>query len=268
MALGFSMVFPGISAATMAVFLNIYSKLLEEISSVHFKSIFSKSLYKKHDWQFLALISLGILASLLIFLVLAPGLIEKYNLEFYGLVFGFTLSSLLPLFKKIPFKFSSAGLILLAGFISFFLISFTQGQDIFSFDRLGFTSMLLAGFITSVACILPGLSGSYILVLLGLYEPLLLAFKQFEAAKITGFTLAFCITLLSMSHIMRFLLKKFPKASLSLIFGLILGTLPSIVPAFDESVQGFAQESPAYFLFFSFLGVLPLSLLMVFSRRS
>lgn len=89
---------------------------------------------------------------------------------------------------------------------------------------------VLGGAIAITAMILPGISGSFILLLLGLYTPVLAAVKNFEIGKLLLFLTGCIVGLLTFSHILSWLLKKYRELTLTFLVGLMVGTLPKIWP--------------------------------------
>jgi putative membrane protein len=91
-------------------------------------------------------------------------------------------------------------------------------------------NFVLGGAIAITAMILPGISGSFILLLLGLYTPVLAAVKNFEIGKLLLFLTGCIVGLLTFSHVLSWLLRKYRELTLTFLVGLMIGTLPKIWP--------------------------------------
>ncbi|GAM63258.1 membrane protein [Vibrio ishigakensis] len=89
---------------------------------------------------------------------------------------------------------------------------------------------MLAGAIAICAMILPGISGSFILLLIGMYAPVLAAVKGFQIDILALFLVGCVGGLLSFSHLLSWLLKRFRDFTLMFLVGLMIGTLPKIWP--------------------------------------
>jgi len=149
---------------------------------------------------------------------------KEYSLEFYSLIFGSILVSLLPLFLKIQKNFKTY-LFLICSFAMnfwfFYLLkdSFISAQDIDSY------MLLPAGFVAAIALVVPGVSGSYILILFELYETLLMGLKNMNMLLIWYFLIGLVLGLVVMVNMMKWVLKQYFNETVATIIGLILGSL-------------------------------------------
>ena len=269
--LGLSMALPGLSGGTMAFIMGIYEKLIGEISKFkfqHIKKLFSFLTFKKQavkqsllffwtswDWTFLIPLVFGSLFSGILFVFLAPFLIEKYSLQFYSLVCGLVLASLWKPFQEMKKNGKN---------LSIFFISFLANLMFFIFgesfslspgsEYLSFPIFLPVGFLVSLALIVPGLSGSYLLVLFDLYEKTLLALKEGDMPIIICFLLGVLIGIFSTAKLIRKMLKNHFDKSMAVILGLILSSLYAIYPLPKESLEdifSFDAQTKVFWLFFA-----------------
>ncbi len=234
---------PGISGGTMAFVLGIYKKLIFEISKTgpkHFKSIRPYLLFKKkpkspffwnnYDWAFLSPLLLGLLLAVFLFVALAPELIERWALPFYSALVGLVLASL---FK--PFREMKKTRRTLTLFCMFFLLSggvFVFGENLFSFPAKNPSPFLFfpAGFVVAGTLIIPGLSGSYILLILGLYEKTLLALKAGDLPIIFCFFVGALLGIFFMARWMNYFLKNHFDETMAFVSALLLTSLYAIYP--------------------------------------
>jgi putative membrane protein len=95
---------------------------------------------------------------------------------------------------------------------------------------LSLVNVFVAGMLAISAMMLPGLSGSFMLMLAGLYEPILNALKSFQLDIILSFMLGASIGILAFSHVLSFLFRRFPFQVYALLTGVMLGSLNRIWP--------------------------------------
>ena len=126
--------------------------------------------------------------------------------------------------------------------------------------------IFLCGIICSLAMILPGISGAYILIILGTYEFLIKKISDFSAeldsiTTIVIFGFGFLIGVIIFSRIIKYLLKSFKKQTFVTLIGLIIGSLPKILPIKSKNNLSFFENLIEFFfnnptsIFFIFLGI-------------
>ena len=251
--LGLSMVFPGISGGTMAFIMGIYEKLIKEISNFkieHVKKLalcfsFNKAQIKSNlsflknswDWSFLIPLMLGALLALILFIKWADFLINKYFLEFYSVIFGLILGTVLFTFQKAQ-KNKIFFLFFLGSFFLNFIL-FSYGFEFSYFKDSPAFIFLPVGFLLSIALIVPGLSGSYLLLILGLYEQTIGILKNLEFFVIFIFIIGMAFGFVLTAKLMQKMLDKYFNQSVAVILGLMLGSLYSIYPLEKSSLTDF-----------------------------
>lgn len=171
MVIGLANIIPGVSGGTMMVAMGLYDKLIYSIT--HLKSNFKESL------KFLFPIFLGAGAAILLLARLFEFLFDNYpiptNLAFCGLILG----SLPPILKNVKGKKINTSCIL-AGLIFFALVIFmafeAEGSPSDKVIQLNFMEvimMFIVGVIAAATMVIPGVSGSMVLMLMGYYQPIL-----------------------------------------------------------------------------------------------
>ncbi|MCF6288545.1 MAG: DUF368 domain-containing protein [Proteobacteria bacterium] len=231
-AMGAADVVPGVSGGTIALLTGIYPRLINAIASVDvaaLKFLLSgniKSFWKKIDGNFILLLLVGIVSA---FALLAHSI--KQALEFYPILtwsffFGLIIASSILIIKQIPHKKILGWLWLIPG-IAFGVWISSQGAIAFPNSQL---AIFIAGMIAICAMILPGISGSFILILLGMYEILITAVTEREITTILIFMLGAVIGLLVFSRIIKLVLSKYYQTTLFFLSGLMLGSLLKIWP--------------------------------------
>ena len=260
-ALGLSMVLPGISGGTMAFVMGIYEKLIKEISNFkiqHIKTLifcfsFNKNqlktnfliLKKEWDWPFLIPLLIGAVIALILFVSWAGDFIIQYSLEFYSIIFGLILASAIPTLQSAQKNLSFFLFLFGSFFLNFFLFAFGSeffsiGSELVSIPKeISSLIFLPVGFLVSMALIVPGISGSYLLLVLGLYEKTLSALKSLDLLVISAFTVGVILGFLLTAKLIQKMLKKYWNQSLAVILGLMLGSLYAVYPLEKSSLNDF-----------------------------
>lgn len=232
MAMGAADVVPGVSGGTIAFISGIYQELLESINQVNFKNI--KLLFKegfKPFWEaingnFLASLLLGIAISVVSFAKGISYLLHHHPIELWSFFFGLVLSSVLFVGKDIErSKWSSWLAIALGALIALYITQLRVGAFA---DNPWY--LFLSGALAICAMILPGISGSFILVLLGSYETVLNAIHQRDLQTIAIIGIGAIVGLLSFSKVLKWTFEHYKNTTLALLTGFILGSLNKIWP--------------------------------------
>ena len=267
MAMGAADAVPGVSGGTIAFISGIYEELITTISNVNL-SLFSTlknegfgAMWSKLNGNFLVALLTGIIVSFVSFMRLAKYLIENHPILIWSFFFGLIIASILFVGKQITRWNIGVIVTLLIGAITAYFI--TSLPSLSSNENPWF--LTIAGAIAICAMILPGISGSFILVILGAYKTLSDAIHDFDFKKIGLFVLGAVIGLLSFSRVLKWLFKNYHNLTLALLTGFIFGSLNKIwpwkkiisyrinskgveVPFQDESISPFSFEGENQFL--------------------
>jgi putative membrane protein len=231
-AMGAADVVPGVSGGTIAFISGIYEELLETISKVNLDAL--KVLMKdgiKAAWNhingnFIAALLSGIAISIISLAKLITYLMEFHTIILWSFFFGLILSSIYLVGKKIKQWNVQKVISLIIGSAIAFYITILPPMS--SPDALWF--IFLSGAIAICAMILPGISGSFILLLLGSYEYVLTSLKDVKITIIAVFA-AGCVTgLLSFSRFLNWMFKKHHDLTVALLTGFLVGSLNKIWP--------------------------------------
>jgi putative membrane protein len=247
MLMGVAEIIPGVSGGTLAFITGIYKELIDSIKSVNLDSL--KLLFKfqfKNFWyqingNFLSTLLMGMIVSILVLSRFIAFLLDSHQFKIWGFFFGLILCSAFIIFKSISkltpvsYFLLSLGLVL-SGYISLVAPSSTPNTNIFIF---------LSGAIAISAMILPGISGSFILVFLSKYEFILNSLNSFETNVLLIF-LAGCITgLVTFSRLLSYLFKNYYDNVVSMLVGFLFGSLIKIWP-FYEIIELNQDNEPLY----------------------
>ena len=271
--MGTADVVPGVSGGTMAVALGIYWRLLAAISSLNVAAVrallrfdIKRALGIVH-WRFLCCLFFGIALALIVMVrvVKLPLLIEKEPQNVYAVFFGLVLASTVVLTRRIP-KWNKTQVLVMT-------LSIAVGYAIVNIvpvstpDDPGF--LFVSGCVAICAMLLPGISGSFILLILGKYSYVLTAVEglmRFDLGQlrvVVPFALG-CLTGLALfSRFLGWLMRKWHDTVLAGLSGLLFGTLWRIWPyqhLRHELVRGKMKvvEAHAYFPDSFGMGVLAL----------
>ena len=232
-AMGAADVVPGVSGGTIAFISGIYEELLNSISSFNFSliNVFKnegfKSVWIKVNGNFLVSLFVGILISVLSLAKLIESMLENHPIVIWSFFFGLVLASIIYIGKQITKWTKGSFLCLILGAILAFYIT-TLNPMVSANSSPWF--LFLAGMIAICAMILPGISGSFILVLLGAYKPVLNALNTKDFVSIIIFLVGAVIGLLSFSRILKWLFSTYKNYTLATLTGFIIGSLNKIWP--------------------------------------
>lgn len=233
MAMGAADVVPGVSGGTIAFISGIYEELLTSISNINFslfktfKSDGFKAVWKLLNGNFLISLFIGIFISILSLAKVIKYLLENHSILLWSFFFGLVLASLIYIAKQITkWDFISFFVLILGAILAYYIT--TLNPLISENSSPGF--LFLAGAIAICAMILPGISGSFILVLLGAYKPVLDAVSSKDFKTILIFMAGAVIGLLTFSRVLKWLFKHYKNLTLAALTGFIIGSLNKIWP--------------------------------------
>ncbi|MCM5507573.1 MULTISPECIES: DUF368 domain-containing protein [Vibrio] len=232
LAMGAADVVPGVSGGTIAFITGIYDTLLESIRRINpsligvLKRDGVKAAFNHINGFFLIALFGGVLTSIATLAKLISWLLVTHPIPLWSFFFGLILVSVFHILKQIEKRTFSRLIFLLLG------VGFAYSITILKPLQMDPTSInvMFAGAIAICAMILPGISGSFILLLIGMYSPVLGAVKSLDITILLLFLTGCVIGLLSFSHVLSWLLKRFRDITLIFLTGLMIGTLPKIWP--------------------------------------
>lgn len=255
---------PGISGGVVAFVAGFYEEFiysLQKINNKAFKLLIGgrfKSLYQYTNGQFLSLLILGMIISYFSISKILDYLIVHYDLYVWSAFFGMIIGSIYFIAKDFGSWNRKYLAYLLCGVIAGVGISFLEPAK----ENSNLIFVFFCGIISVSGMTLPGLSGSFILILLGNYVLLLVdsvnaLFDTFaniiqwdfswfydperiELLKVLAvFSFGSLVGLVSLSHLLAYVLKRFKKATYAVIIGFIAGSLGVVWPWKDEIYEGF-----------------------------
>ena len=286
MAMGAADVVPGVSGGTIAFISGIYEELLTSISAIKFSSIkLLKEKGLKVFWEtingnFLVALVVGIFISILSLAKLISWLLENEPILVWSFFFGLVLASILFIGKQITkWTILSVVLFLIGALVAYYI---TTLQPLVS-ENSSPLFLFLAGALAICAMILPGISGSFILVLLGAYKPVLDAIHDRDFKLLALLASGAIIGLLSFSKILKWLFNHYKNLTLAVLTGFILGSLNKIwpwketltwrtnshglqVPFNEQSISPFSFEGDAQLTMAIFLAVIGFAVIIILEK--
>ncbi len=237
--IGVADIIPGVSGGTMALIFGIYPRLIRAINSFDIKWLHGiikldlNTIVHRPNFQFLIPLLLGMISAVLFFtrVIPLPGLIHTHAEIIYGLFFGLVLGAVPSLIWEM------GGLS--RGKFQFIMLGFVAGYCILNMIPVttpntgGF--IFLSGMIAISAMILPGISGSFILLMLKKYAFIFDAIGQFNLVVIIPFALGVIMGLILFSRLLAWALASRYREIMSLIVGLLVASLWIIWP-FQERI--------------------------------
>lgn len=238
MAMGAADVVPGVSGGTLAFILGIYERLLNAISAINLQAVRLlwqgrfKALWQHIDGTFLLCLVTGILFSIFSLASLLSWLLEHRPVPVWAFFNGLILTALPILLSAVKWTLWRS-LLFAAGALVALGIGMLTAVELEPANWMFF----VAGAIAICAMILPGISGSFILLLLGMYTPVILAIRELQFSVLLLFAAGCIIGLLSFTHFLKWLLQRCHDATLALLTGVVVGAMYRLWPWQDSGVM-------------------------------
>ncbi|MCL2759914.1 MAG: DUF368 domain-containing protein [Treponema sp.] len=234
--LGITAIIPGFSVATMAVVFNVYDRLINVIVP-NVKKILAA-------WLFWLPLIIGGAAGLFFFSKVFTVLFDKFNIPTYWFFIGVIAGSIPLIYSRVcdhsqeqkGLKLPSLPVIICfviaVGVMVFIaIIKPEEGAVVYTELTLHvFGLIVLAGVLSAIAMIVPGISGAFILLVIGFYRTILQAVSELNIPLILPFILGAIIGLLVSAAFVRFLLLKAPRQTYGAVLGLVAGSILVLFP--------------------------------------
>lgn len=239
MAMGIAEVIPGVSGGTIAFITGVYEKLLDAIKAINpslittLKNDGIKGVWEAVNGTFLVALFGGMGVSIILFTKLITGLMETNKELLWAFFFGLIVASTIFIGKQIKhWNISTGGFLLLGLAVAYYI---TIGVPAQGSDSL--IMVFFSGAIAISAMILPGISGSFILLLMGMYQIILPAVSEFiETRSMDSFVIvavfaAGCLVgILTFSNVFSWTFKKYKEQTLAVLTGFMVGSLNKVWP--------------------------------------
>ncbi|MEE2035739.1 DUF368 domain-containing protein [Nocardiopsis sp. CT-R113] len=276
-AVGASEALPGISGGTVALIVGLYDSLIG--GAGHMVSGIKRYVtdvprgrgkeraqeqFRQVDWSVLVPALVGMAVFLVLAAVLLAPLVDAYTQYAYALFFGLVLACLWIPYTGAgrPWKAGHYAVALVFA-VAAFLLTGLPGANLPTHPVIVF----LAAAVAVCALVLPGLSGSFILLTLGLYEPTINAVGDFDIAYLSVFALGMLTGLSLFVKLLQFLLENFHHMTLVVLTGLMAGSLRALWPWQTESRELLTPTDVPVTVAFMVVGFAIVTAAIVWERR-
>ncbi len=246
MVVGVANIIPGVSGGTMAVVLGIYEQLIEAIGN-----FFGNREKRRVYLAFLFKLGLGAIVAILALSWVMDYLLTYHRIYTYLFFIGLIAGSIPSIYRTHPdMKLNGASVVTFlggAGLIAFFTVLAHRlekptdpAEVAFVFSLWGGLKLIFAGFLSGGSMIVPGISGSFMLVLLGVYDVVIRAVKTLQVVPLALLGIGIALGIWAFAKVIDVLLKHYPKETFYFILGLVVASLFSIFPGFPATAGGIA----------------------------
>ena len=243
MGMGAADVVPGVSGGTIAFIVGIYEELINSIKSINtenlrllFRGQF-RSFWEGINANFLLSIVLGIGISIFSLAKIITYLLVNQPILVWAFFFGLVLASTWFVAKEIKQWQVKTAISFVTGAVLAYYITVATPAETPTHPLFIF----LCGAIAICAMILPGISGSFILVLLGKYFYIMEAVKSFRITVMLTFMAGAVIGITTFSRVLSFALRRFHDATIALLSGFMLGSLNKVWP-WKETIETYTDS--------------------------
>ena len=244
LAMGAADVVPGVSGGTIAFISGIYEELVDSISRIRPSLItvlrkegFAAFWKASNGFFFLFLLG-GIGSAILLLAPVITYLLKNHPIHIWSFFFGLVVASIWMVGRQVKKWKWNRWVFFVAGTVIASLLTslpMMAGTD-------GLLYLFGSGMVAICAMILPGISGSFILVLLGSYGPVLEAIHNRDLAKIGTFAAGAVIGLLSFSHLLKWMFQRYHDLTIALLSGFLLGSLNKVWP-WKEVLESYTKHA-------------------------
>ena len=232
-AMGVCEIIPGVSGGTMAFILGIYEELIQSIRDVtepdFIKAVTSfkiKEVFEILNWRFLITLLVGMLIAIVALAEFVGRMLETRPAMIWSFFFGLVLASIVLVSRRIKtWTPQLMGIFAVVAIVIFFAFG---GSGVRTPDA--WWAFILSGAIAICAFILPGISGSFILVLLGKYDAVLDAVRAFDLATVALVGVGAVVGLVTFARVVSWLFENYHDIVVAALGGLMLGSLRVIWP--------------------------------------
>ena len=242
--MGSADIIPGVSGGTIALITGIYERLIYAISSIKFSFLkplltgnfadFKTKLIEEIDFELFIPLFLGIGIAFITLAKVISYLLDTQTAYTFSFFLGLILASAYILYTKLDdlnikiIVITAIGIILSYVFVGLNPIATNHSLIV----------IFISGLIAICAMILPGISGSFLLLLLGQYQYMLNALNSRNLIEIIVFCIGALIGILGFSKLLNYLLEKYESATMAFLIGIMLGTLRLPVMKITSSANG------------------------------
>ncbi|MBE6338822.1 MAG: DUF368 domain-containing protein [Lentimicrobiaceae bacterium] len=240
MAMGIVNVIP-VSSGTVSLIIGVFERFINSIKSLNlkafkllFKGEFSQ-FAKMTDFKFLMTLLLGIMAGMILTAISLKAIFKKYEVIAYAFFIGLIVASVVYVLGMIGKKTPKMYVLMFLAIVLSFCLSIKSNP----YPNDNFLYLILCGVIGSLGMIVPGISGSHLMMVMGNYELIVTqAIPQIAKWSTWGqgmmillpFVIGAVISIISISYLLSWLMKEYRNETLSVLSGFMIGSLPVVYP--------------------------------------
>ncbi|MBK8973654.1 MAG: DUF368 domain-containing protein [Hahellaceae bacterium] len=231
-AMGAADIVPGVSGGTIAFITGIYERLIVALSSLDrqcwltFRERGLNGVWQHIDGTFLIILFAGILTSVISAARLISYLLDNHGIVLWSFFLGLILGSVVFIVKAMRAHNLSTWSGLVAGTLMAYAITELSPAEMVVTP----VTLFISGAIAICAMILPGVSGSFLLLIMGMYGHVLGAVKEFDVLVLVIFCSGCLVGLLSFTHFLKWVLRRYHDVTLAVLTGFMLGSLNKVWP--------------------------------------
>lgn len=233
MLIGIANIIPGLSGGTIAVMLKIYEQMID-----HMDQFFKSPFKNKTTTLFLMKLGFGAAIGIVLFAKLITFAIENYPTQSYFAFMGLILGSIPMVYqsRKIKRTISTELLFFLSAVILISITFISKGPNTTADPPL--ILLFISGAIAASAMIIPGISGSFLLLLMGTYQPIVESVSQLNFINLFTIGAGAGIGLIGVTKFIKIILVKFPDHAHNVILGLLVGSMVKLWPGISINQTG------------------------------
>lgn len=240
MAMGIVNVIP-VSSGTVSLIIGVFERFINSIKSLNlkafkllFKGEFSQ-FAKMTDFKFLMTLLLGIMSGMILTAISLKAIFKKYEVIAYAFFIGLIIASVVYVLGMIGKKTPKMYVLMFLAIVLSFYLSIKSNP----YPNDNFLYLILCGVVGSLGMIVPGISGSHLMLLMGNYELIVTqAIPQIAKWSTWGqgmmillpFVIGAIVSIVSVSYLLSWLMKEYRNETLSVLSGFMIGSLPVVYP--------------------------------------
>lgn len=240
MAMGIVNVIP-VSSGTVSLIIGVFERFINSIKSLNlkafkllFKGEFSE-FAKRTDIKFLLTLIIGIMAGMILTAISLKAIFKKYEVYAYAFFIGLIFASIIYVLGTIGKKTPKMIILMIIAAVFSFYLSLKSNP----YPNDNFLYLMLCGAVGALGMIVPGISGSHLMLLMGNYELIVTqAIPQIAKWSTWGqgmmillpFVIGAVVSIISVSYLLSWLMKEYRNETLSVLSGFMIGSLPVVYP--------------------------------------
>lgn len=230
--MGAADIVPGVSGGTMAFIMGVYEDLLAGIKAFDAGLIRKaltfdiKAVFAHIPWQFFLFLGTGLVVAVGLLAGLLHQAYEHHRELLYAFFFGLVLASIGLLARDVPWNLRRLAGLLAGTVLGYLAVTVAPVEQLPS----SFAVHCVCGAVAITAMILPGISGSFLLLIMGKYETAIGAVKSFDLLTLAPFALGAVLGILAFSRLLSWLLQRWHALIMAVLIGFMTGSLRKLFP--------------------------------------